>query len=163
MTSLTACSFQHWTSAKLNNEPTQTIQVCINITSEYNAAAEAAVQDWQKSLINYYNITSVIGPSLYCDIHIDEVNQAFKDNPFALARTSRQGGHSIFLVKGRYESATKIIVLHELGHAFGAQHVNGTLMDYNYNKNMPSCPDFITVLQVAQWNHINLNMLMWCY
>lgn len=72
------------------------------------------------------------------------------------------GGSEIFLVRGRYERDVEAVVLHELGHALGAQHVPGTLMNATTNARVPRCPDIVTVAQVAAFNHVELATLAWC-
>lgn len=73
------------------------------------------------------------------------------------------GGREISLVKGRYEQDVTGILLHEIGHALGAQHVPGTLMNPRWTPGEFTCPDATTVAQVAAWNKVDLGLLQWCW
>ena len=94
-----------------------------------------------------------------CDVTVYE--GPCPDSSSALACADRIGGTSIALVPTRYEHDRTGILLHELGHIFGAQHLSGTLMAANYYKHH-SCPDLETVLQVSAYQHANLTYFSWC-
>ena len=78
-----------------------------------------------------------------------------------LACTDKLGGSVVTLVPGRYEGARESILLHELGHVLGAQHVGGTLMSPTYERGY-TCPDVYTVVQVAAYQKANLEYFSWC-
>lgn len=59
----------------------------------------------------------------------------------------------------------RTIVLHEIGHLLGAQHINtNSLMAPEYKRgfNEVSCVDKITAAQVASYNHLDLKTLNYC-
>jgi len=146
-------------------EPVQApTYVCIDLVDEraIKAAAEAT-QAWDRSLVTWRHLVPIVehDPTM-CAIVIKEVVHPGPAASDALAWTSTLGGRTITLVRGRHEHDTRGIVLHELGHALGAQHVEGTLMAPRWRKGM-LCPDVTTVAQVAAWNHVNLDTLSWCY
>lgn len=92
------------------------------------------------------------------DVPIDEAA-----NHHPLAETSMVGGFEIRMRKGWYEQDIPGILMHEMGHAFGAQHVDGTLMNPTWAPHRFVCPDKTTVAQVAAWWQINLDTLSYCY
>jgi predicted Zn-dependent protease len=134
-----------------------------------------ALKEWDRAIHNWKYIEAIADPNeTACDIKIKEVSYAKpKDNCVpsekdscksnAVAWASTIGGREIFLTKGRYEDETFKVVMHEVGHALGAQHVNTTLMNPYTGIMTFGCPDRETVIQVAAWNHVDLRYFNWCY
>lgn len=153
-----------WSKAKTdtwNGQPT-TINICVNAPPEVHKDILAAITEWDKSLHNWHQLQAQFELNNSCDIIIREVpNKPSYDNMLAWA--NGYGGNRIYLIKGKYEWATKIITMHELGHAFGAHHVNGTLMNSYPTYLIKDCPDFTTILQVAVFNNIEVSQLSFCY
>lgn len=57
----------------------------------------------------------------------------------------------------------RVILLHELGHAIGAMHVNGpSLMNPYYGPDQLPCVDATTATQIAGYQHIPLDTINYC-
>lgn len=155
-----------WTRPALNGSmspPTQ-VTVCLDLPAEQLPAARLAVEGWDRALGQWKRLVAVDnGGSDECTYWVHEVAEANRNDDRALAWASMLGGHEISMKKGRYEHGTTGILLHELGHVLGAQHVPGTLMNATYWQHGFACPDATTVAQVAAWHRINLELLCWCY
>lgn len=136
--------------------------VCLDVQNISKPEITRAINTWNDSLQNWIKFLpteEILAGS--CDILITETDTS--DDPLALAWASKVGGNVIYLVRGKYEFDSYGIVMHEIGHALGAQHVNGTLMNATYNKKLYQCPDAVTVAQIAAWNKVSLDILKWCY
>jgi len=147
----------------------QSTYICLDLPEKVVDEAAEAVKLWDKSLKQWKRMIPVVGGvkvtdefEIGCSYLITEVEKPNPGDPLAVAWTSRIGGKYIYLRKGYYEEDIKVIVLHELGHAFGAQHVAGTLMNPVYNTITSKCPDVTTVSQVAAFNGLDLSTLSWC-
>lgn len=68
------------------------------------------------------------------------------------------------LVPGLYEFDARSIVMHELGHVFGASHEDGTLMDPSYHRWMldMSCPDVATLGMVVEARVLDVGVIAPC-
>lgn len=154
-----------WTHPQQNGSwtPPSTVYVCIDLPKEQQAAAKLAVDGWDHSLHQWKHLVAIEGRTADCTYWVHEVTEVNEDDKHALAWASMLGGHEISMRKGWYEHDTTGILLHELGHAFGAQHVPGTLMNATYWRHGFVCPDATTVAQVAAWNRVSLALLCWCY
>ena len=148
----------------LNGQLTTTATVCLYLPEKQINEAIKAVEDWDHSLRGWKHLVAVnaFGSDIFCGYTIREMNPPENDS-VVLAEASMIGGHEIRLYRGRYEMDTKGIVMHELGHCLGAQHVSGTLMNPHWYKNAFRCPDQVTVAQVAAFNQVNLGRLAWCW
>ncbi len=144
-----------------NESPTK-VFVCLDLPPERVQAATVAVETWDKSLSQWKHVVAVPGHDEPCTVWVHEVTEPYPGDEKALAWASTIGGHEISMRRGRYEQDVTGILLHELGHTFGAQHVPGTLMHPNWSPHIYVCPDATTVAQVAAWNKVNLAMLSWC-
>lgn len=147
----------------------QNAYVCLDLPADVVDEAVEAVKLWDKSLKQWKRMIPVVGGTnitdefeLGCSYLITEVNRPNPGDALAVAWASRIGGKYIYLRQGYYEEDVKVIVLHELGHALGAQHVAGTLMNPTYNTITQKCPDVTTVSQVAAFNGLDLSTLSWC-
>jgi predicted Zn-dependent protease len=138
-----------------------TAYVCIQLSHEQFIEASKAVNEWSNSLKEWKKLVPINGWNEPCNYYIHETKN--KDShQSSIAWTSSIGGREIKLVVGKYENITKQIVLHELGHALGAQHVHNTLMNSTYNNRMYKCIDATTIAQVAAWNQVEIDILRWC-
>ncbi len=140
-----------------------TAYVCIDLPVEQHPAAFRAVESWNRSLKQWKIFVPVHGKNEPCTYFVHEVFEHKIDDEHAMAWASKLGGNEIMMFEGHYEHDTNGILLHELGHALGAQHVYGTLMNPTWTKYHFDCPDEATVAQVAAWNRIDLETLSWCY
>ena len=160
---LVACSTK-WTEPppRVPN-PRAPILVCLDLPAEHMPAAIQAVMLWDRALHSWRPVEAHFQLDLDCQVWVHETTRANPESPNALAWASDVGGHEISMLKGHYEQDVAGILLHELGHALGAQHVVGELMTPNWVPGAFRCPDVTTVAQVAAWNHTRLDKLSWCY
>lgn len=156
----------YWTKPGVNgtmNSP-GTWYVCVDLPEAQLPEAHKAVEMWDGALNQWVHIKSLDGGNhSTCRVWVHQVTEANKSSPGALAWANTIGGNEVSMMQGRYERDITGILLHELGHAFGAQHVGMTLMDPHWSVGAFTCPDRITVVQIAAWNHINIDLFRWCY
>lgn len=163
--SLGACVPAVWSKPSQNGSlsvPSNSY-VCLDLPTKQLPAARAAVEGWDHALKQWKHFIAVDGNAGNCTYWVHEVTHDYAEDDHALAWASMLGGHEISMRKGWYEHDTTGILLHELGHALGAQHVPGTLMNEQYLRHGFICPDATTVAQVAAWNKVSLELLCWCY
>jgi len=147
----------------------QNAYVCLDLPANVLDEASSAVTSWDRSLRQWKRLIPVTGGAgivdefeVGCSYVVAEVDKPNAGDPLAVGWVSRIGGRYIYLRKGYYEEAVEVIILHELGHALGAQHVAGTLMNPTYDTITQKCPDVTTVSQVAAFNGLDLATLSWC-
>ena len=136
--------------------------VCIDLPADSVEDAARAVSTWDRALRQWRRLVPVIGADDGCSYVISETSTPHPTDPAAVGWASRIGGRRIQLLRGRYETDVEVIVLHEMGHALGAQHVDGTLMNPTYDTITLRCPDVVTVSQVAAYNGLDMATLSWC-
>jgi hypothetical protein len=168
---LTSCAGIEW--SKPGFEVPQNEQghifVCLDLPDSSLPGAHDAVDKWDHALHQWRNVIAVDHGRPWidtCTLWVHEATDAPEDdaaNHKALAWTSTLGGFEISMRKGWYEQDVSGILQHEMGHAFGAQHVAGTLMNPRWYPHGFICPDKTTVAQVAAWFQINLDGLSYCY
>lgn len=145
------------------------IYVCLDLPDASLPGAHDAVAQWDRALHQWRHVDAVDHGKPWLDtctvwVHEGKVgNDDDGRNHVPLAQTSVLGGFEITLKKGWYEQDTSGILQHELGHAFGAQHVFGTLMTPHWVPGAFVCPDRTTVAQVAAWWRIDMGILSYCY
>lgn len=150
----------HLVPNRYQEETQSTAYVCVQLPNAERAEAFKAIELWDEAIGTWKHLSAIeSADNAGCAYSIIETTNSREG---AMAWTETIGGRRIWLTIGRYEYATLGIVLHEMGHALGAQHVDGTLMNPVYSKLEMQCPDRDTVEQVAAWNHVNLDMLSWC-
>ncbi|SRR5260221_366537 len=170
--SLAGCTSHPWTAPERDGvifKP-ETARVCIDLPIDQQLPAVRAVKGWDRALHQWRHVEAVDAGVVqgwyeeWCDyvVHETESEPVSGDIDHVLAWASSVGGTDISMRRGYYEVDTTGILLHELGHAFGAQHMAGTLMNPTWSKVQYACPDAPTVAQVAAWNRVNLSMLCWC-
>lgn len=149
----------------LVDDPSLTWVACLHVPFESRAAAHSAVEKWSLALGKWRRLRAVdvVSDDDRCDLWIHVGEPPPDDDGVTLGWTSMQGGREITLVEGRHEHDVEGILLHELGHALGAQHLPGTLMDATWRPHAFICPDPATVAQVAAWHRVSLDLLSWCY
>ena len=154
-----------WARPAINGtfDPPSNVYVCLDLPDAQLPGARVAVEAWNESLKQWKHIIPINGNQGACTYWVHEASKPVDSDSHALAWASRIGGNEISMRKGWYEIDVTGILLHELGHAFGAQHVAGTLMNAVHQYPGRTCPDIVTVAQVAAWNHIDLDLLSWCY
>jgi len=140
----------------------ETASVCIEVSKDQLPAVVEAIKGWDHAIGKWKKLQPRIGIDETCDYTIQEIDPPIFKSKLTLAQTSAIGGHLIELYRGRYEVDTLSVVLHELGHAFGAKHMLGTLMAPNLEYHVYRCPDAATVAQVAIANSIDPSLFVWC-
>ena len=140
----------------------ETATVCMQVSNDQVPAVTAAINAWDSAIGKWKHLEPRIGINDACDYTIKEVIPTIFKKENVLATTSTIGGYDIELYTGRYEIDTLTVVLHELGHAFGARHMEGTLMAPQLVYKFYKCPDAPTVAQVALANSVDPSLLSWC-
>lgn len=159
---LACCTSNTWREPVSTSVREPAVQrVCIDVSDDQLPDVKEAIGAWNHALQRWMTFEAVTDDKGTCDYTIQETVQVCLFDHNALAWTSSVGGRSIYLTSGRYEVATTAVVVHELGHAFGAQHIAGTTMSKEYHANA-RCPDMVTVAQVAAWNHVDIGLVSWC-
>lgn len=162
---LIGCVEQQWSNSPEIWEKPEQVFLCTHIPEQQFFNAESATEQWNKAIGNWRHINIVRSEEAFnisCDYQMYEVKESFDGLKTTLAWADKIGGDTIFLVRGRYESFPIGIMMHEIGHVLGAQHFGETLMHPQKDVIYYSCPDHVTVSQVAAWNHVNLAGLRWC-
>lgn len=137
--------------------------VCLDLPDSQQKAAVEAVEMWDRAIGNWKHLVPIKShDDSFCGFWVHETREDHPKDPTALAWASIIGGREIYMKIGSYEKDTKGILLHELGHALGAQHVKGTLMNAHWSPGAFICPDVTTVSQVAAFHGLNLETLSWC-
>jgi hypothetical protein len=161
-----SCEPYVWKEPSLKGQPEKRITsiVCIDVAKNQEHGVIRAVQIWDRSLAQWKQMVPVVDWTLEstCDYLIKELDPPEDAKPTTLAITSAVGGKFITLYKGRYEADALGITLHELGHALGARHMEGTIMAPHIIYKAFTCPDAATVAQVAAFNEIDPSILSWC-
>lgn len=140
----------------------QTAIVCVDVPQEVRPEIFEAIYAWDTAIEKWKHLIPRTGINNTCDYTIIEMEPGIFDNPNVLAKVDSIGGRNITLYRGRYEQDAVSITLHELGHAFGARHMAGTLMGPKLQYNAYKCPDAATVAQVAVANGVDPSLLNWC-
>lgn len=74
------------------------------------------------------------------------------------------GGNFIYLIRDRiWNESVKPISMHEIGHALGAIHTDGGLMNPTFYPYMYQCIDQEALNEVAEYQHLPAKKLNWCY
>ncbi len=142
-----------------NVTPPGTVTVWIdpNLPENVQTAAREAVQDWQDATAGVwtYEITSDAAAKVFLFSHDDREG--------SLATTEGLGGDVIKIHSKAVEEypnapsrVWRLILRHEMGHALGAEHMEGTLMSTHYNGVDYRCIDQKTLQQVATFNGVDV-------
>lgn len=156
---VSGCSVQWHGPTATTLYPDRDLQICSAVRPELNRGIRDAADMWNRSLANWRHVVQV---SSNCDIEILETNEPTRTS---WAWTSELGGGTILLNIAHlpaFSRHTASVVGHEVGHALGAQHLPGTLMQLHWD-GLWECPDAATVAQVAAYHRINLELLAWCW
>ena len=138
-------------------------EVCVDVNKKYLPEVLDAIYAWDSAIRNWKHLVPRLGPDFDdCNYMIKEVDPDDDTGPRTLGATSRLFGREIKLYRGRYEIDPLSITLHEIGHALGARHMPGTMMNDEIIYFKYRCPDAATVAQVAIANGIDPSTLSWC-
>ena len=140
----------------------ETATVCMEVSEDQIPEVTSAILAWDSAIGRWKHLEPRIGINDACNYTIRETNPPVYRKETVLATTSAIGGYDIELYRGRYETDTLTVVLHELGHAFGARHMEGTLMSSHLVYKIYRCPDAPTVAQVAISNSVDPTLFSWC-
>lgn len=158
------CVEQQWSKAPEVWSKPQQVTLCTHIPESQFYNAVVAAEQWNKAIDawKHINVIRANEYNILCDYQMYEVFESFDGLDTTVAWADKVGGDTIYLVHGRYESLAQGVMMHEIGHVLGAQHYFQTLMNPSKSEVYYTCPDHITVSQVAAWNHVNLSGLRWC-
>lgn len=83
---------------------------------------------------------------------------------YSLGFTPSTGDHTIYLVRDRIRDnhMVKGLVMHEVGHALGAEHGGDGLMTPGYDAERYQCVDYYTANAVAQYHNWKVDTLNYC-
>lgn len=144
-------------------QETRNLVVCVDLPAAHLDAARSAIVKWDTALRGWRRVVMVEShPTPECDKTIQVTESWLPEDEAAAGWVPEVGGSEIFLVRGRYERDIEGVIAHEIGHALGAQHIEGTMMHPRTAPDVPRCPDVATVAQVAAWHHVELQTLSWC-
>jgi hypothetical protein len=155
---------REWTAASPGEQGARALLVCLNMPTEEAEPAAQAVEVWNHALGGWRGLTPSVGGRSDCDVTVDVVDT----KETWCGHTSELGGNHVVLNSTCLKD-TYAIVMHELGHVFGAQHAPNTLMAptlsgmYSWAGSGTLCPDKTTIAQVAAYQRISLTTLSWCY
>ena len=97
-------------------------------------------------------------------VAVNHDNALVEDMENVLAFVSGPGGHTMVVIKdviGKRD--LKTIVMHEMGHLMGAEHVRlASLMVPYYSNYQYECIDKITVAQIAMYMKLDFDTLNYC-
>lgn len=160
---LVGCEPLGWSHPRTNGTwlPPSYAYVCLELPESQIPAAKEALAMWDRSLRQWRRFVPVEGRQQPCTYWVHETTRPLPSDATALAWTT-VGGMEIVLLRGSYEHDTAGLLMHELGHAMGAQHVPGTLMRPQWHRGGYVCPDAYTVAQVAAYNRVSIDLLSWC-
>lgn len=119
---------------------------------DYNASVDALAIE---------NVEKVNGLMF---LRIDSLNRLIPSYNALAFNYPRVGGNYIYIIRDRmFNDAIKPITMHEVGHALGAVHTDGGLMNPYYYTYMYQCVDRVAANEVAEYQHLSLGRLNWCY
>ncbi len=80
-----------------------------------------------------------------------------------LGFTESVGGNHLYLVRDRlFDVDIYGVMLHEIGHLMGSDHVGKRLMYPHYTRAMYQCIDLDTITEVAKYHELDVNQLNYC-
>lgn len=95
--------------------------------------------------------------------NISLANSTESTNKKTLGMVNKIGGNWMYLVRDNIpDQELFFIILHEMGHLFGAKHTGIYLMNTNYNRDYFQCIDKETMIQVANYYTLSINDLNYC-
>ena len=134
---------------------------CVDLGPARDQETRLAAASWNKALNGWKEFSEVL-PGESCQIPIT-AGKTDRPNVYATAHGSLQTDtHYIFAYPRLGVDVTYVVMLHELGHLLGADHVAGTLMNPSVYYDMPQCPDKSTVDQISLAWGIRQEYLSYC-
>ncbi|NBZ95408.1 MAG: hypothetical protein EBR40_03090 [Proteobacteria bacterium] len=137
--------------------------VCVSVADDQIEDVVEAVRAWDQAIgrWKHLEVRTNFAEEGACDYVIREMPASFVQNRNVLATVVGIDMREVHMFKGRYEEDALTITLHELGHVFGAKHLQGTLMDPHLGRRY-TCPDAATVAQVAVNNAVDPSVFTYC-
>jgi hypothetical protein len=160
------------------------------IDKDFGAADDVAIQDaldqWSYALNGYiqfdvkstqFNMSQdsvlrdVQTGKAWVFLKVDSQNEFIKHQDtsngrqmhIVLACADQIGGHTLYVVRDRItNSQVTGIIMHEVGHLLGANHVPGSLMAPAFEEDSTRCVDLITLQQVAYYQHLDYHRMNYC-
>jgi hypothetical protein len=153
----------HWKDVPEPPSPVPEVRVFLDLPKPFAADARVALRNWDRALKSWHRIVEVTRP-LDANIVIDEVaiDDVWIESDDRLLGWTYTHGSRIHLVEFNYEFDVAGIVSHELGHVFGAEHEDGTIMSEFWHARQ-ECPDMTTIRQVAEYHGLDFTRLGYCY
>jgi hypothetical protein len=149
-----------------------------NFTAQEKTQVANAVMQWNYVLNNYIQLQITSFDTKFDD---DKEVQIRQEHGFMIEKISwkqacdlkecnddvlafaERGGNIIHVISGRAENEKLSgVMMHEMGHLFGARHVPDTLMDAQYDPLTFQCVDQTTERQVARRQGLDPNKLNYC-
>lgn len=157
----------HWheTSPTLDQAPAY--RIYLDLPGFLLSDALPAVRNWARALRGWRRL-EVVDKADKADLIIDEIttNEAAYFgivDSHVIAFANHIGGSRIHMIVDRYEFDVGGILAHEMGHTFGAEHVEGTIMRPIIRADQANCPDAYTISQVALYQGIDFARLGYCW
>lgn len=162
--------------------PVYPVYVDKQFSGDDRLAIQDALQQWDYALNGHARFV-IVDTSF--DMEMDKLQRAQRDDAFlimmvhsdnpiiptniapgqwCLGWTPYTGSHWIRLVRDRLDTSTdvKLVLMHEIGHALGADHDGSGLMYNKYSPEQYQCVDYGAVVQVARWYHWDVHTLNYC-
>ena len=139
------------------------IRVCLDVDPTMVPRVYVGVDAWRRVLAPWRDLIITGDLQHGCDALITEVAMGEHCHQNASGCVDQIGGLDrlepdpvgIYLVSSKYEEAAPFVVMHELGHALGLDHVDGTLMaavaDARSWAYPWTCPDVETIARL-EWH-----------
>lgn len=148
------------------------------VTNEWNYALNGYmawhIESQYFDHTNQYNLANMIdqvktsheGLLVFGLKHDEDMTDKLIDDEEILALVNSLGdnAHALFLIQDRIGNKDlHRILLHEFGHAMGAQHVSAESLMFNaYGPMQLGCIDKITAAQVANYHKLDLSKMNYC-
>ena len=147
------------------NQPRQYINVCIDRTfdSEDKATIISAIDEWDRTL-NGSMVFTTNDVSCNWTIIKSEVELYNEQREPILAQANYVGGTTITVIrtKIRSEWQLKAIMLHEIGHLLGANHMDDSLMNSHYSIKLYPCIDQKTIQVISKYQGLSYSNYNFC-
>lgn len=180
-------SYQYTRTQTYAREPVKVISIWID--NSFGEADQIAFSDvvsaWNYSLNGYIKLVIVDDHYVIPEkTLVAETNQNYnnswlimkinadhppipipKSTSIVMAYGNKIGGNVVYVIRRRVANSEMFgLILHELSHLLGCHHVKNddSLMYKYYGDERNECIDFDTIVQVAAYNHLDVNKLNYC-
>lgn len=88
---------------------------------------------------------------------------ADKEGMWTLAYVDKLMGTRLFMIRDRIKNDDmQPIMLHEIGHLLGSEHVGSQLMYPHFSQDRFKCVDYDTIVRIAREQHLDVKNLNYC-